>query len=205
MKNLACVFLACALVLSFSVPGFCNKDSYATGLIGASVPLDSDVNRPDDPDDVEISYDVGLIVGVAVGHDFGNYRFEGEFAYLTNELDERKTTFSYGGSNTQDVDSTFSLFTVLLNGYYEFSGSGDMTPYLTAGFGLGSAEFSGDDYSEQDAVTVVQVGAGISFFLSEFTVIDIRYRYLVTSDIEIDDVDVDFASHNVLFGISKRF
>ncbi len=201
MKKLMYILLAGALVLSFATTGFCNRDSYATGLLGVSLPADSDLSSPGLAGiDAEVSYEPGAVVGVAVGHDFGSYRFEGEVAYQQNNLDE----ISALGASAE-VDGDISLFTVLLNGYYEFVPNGRMTPYLTAGFGLASAEFDLEGTSEQDAVTAFQVGAGISYFISEEFVIDFKYRYLVTSDLELDNLDVDFTSHNIMIGFSKRF
>ena len=207
MKNLACVVLACALVLTFSSPGFCNRDSYATGLIGAVLPDDSDLSSPTLAGvDVEVSYDPGLLVGAAVGHDFGSYRFEGEIAFMQSDLDELDASISaFGISGTTDIDGDIEIWTFMFNGYYEFAGSSQMTPFLMAGLGLASAEFSIGNVDEQDAVTAFQVGAGISYLISEFTAIEVKYRYLVTDDLELQDLDVDFAAHNVIVGFSKRF
>ena len=207
MKNVACIFVICALVLSFSTTVFANKDNYATGFVGASIASDSELSSPQlSGIEADVSYDLGFVVGFAVGHDLGHYRFEGEFGYLRNELDELDATISaFGISGSSDLDGDISLFTVLLNGYYDFISSGPMTPYLSAGFGLGSAEFSIGSVSEQDAVTLFQLGAGISYELSETLSFDVRYRYLVTSDLELDDLDVDFSTHNVLLGIRKNF
>lgn len=198
MKNLACIVLACTMILTLSTPAFCQKDTYIEAFIGASVPVDSDftvsIGNMSDTDEVE--WDPGYTAGIAMGFDTGNTRFEAELAVLRNEGDDSD-------------DGYLMIYSVLFNFYYDFITKGLFTPYLTAGVGLGSAEIGDGDADETDGISLWQVGAGFNYEIRSDLFFDVRYRYLGTSEMEFEDgpvnADLDFSGHNVIVGIVKYF
>ena len=192
------LMVVCFLALTFcTVPSaFCQDDIYASFLLGVSQPTDSEATFTylSTNYDETLEYEVGFGFAVAAGKYFGSARLEGEIGYYVN--------------NYEDTSSDLKLLTLMLNGYYDFNSQGAFTPYLTGGLGLASAKIENTDTnteSDNDAVVVYQAGAGIAMAISDTTDIDFRYRYMMTSDLEFNDLEMDFASHVFFVGLSKRF
>jgi opacity protein-like surface antigen len=146
-----------------------------------------------------------------------SFRAELEIAYQKNDMD----TFGVDGlevdaSVIDEFDGNFSSFTGLVNGYYDFDTGTDFMPYLTAGIGLSTVdiEISLDDdelfdepinESDDDSVIAYHLGAGIGYLISENIIIDLRYRYFMTSDPKFDTVSAEYGSHNITGGIRINF
>ncbi len=86
MKRLL-VMAIFALVFITTSAQAADKGMYASGNIGLSLLSDGDASIPG-LFTAEGSYDLGFMVGGALGYDFGAFRAEGEIAYRTNDFDE---------------------------------------------------------------------------------------------------------------------
>jgi len=200
-KNLL-VFSGCALALLLTSPAYSAETTvgpYVSANLGLAMPTDADAKESSGPVQ-NISYDTGWTLGAALGYNFGNTRLEGEVAY--QKADEDKATFL-----GVTLDSTWGISTLsfLVNGYYDFTNSSAFTPYLSAGLGFAKVKWAGDGDSVNDTVFAYQVGAGVGYALSKNVTLDAKYRYFATADAKFDTVKMDFASHNLLFGVRVNF
>jgi opacity protein-like surface antigen len=141
-------------------------------------------------------YDTGYSVGVAFGYMKDAFRVEGEIAYQTNDQD----TF-----NNNPHPGDFDVITYLVNGYFDFDMGGAFTPYVTAGIGAATVNFSEPGFDEDDTVFAYQLGAGVGIAMSEALILDFRYRYLATQDAELDIYEAETASHNLTVGLRMNF
>lgn len=116
-----------------------------------------------------------------------------------------KTTTAVGGDVT--------AFSIMANAWYEFDMDGSISPFVGAGIGWADVEYDvGDpaDVSGSDSGIAWQVGAGISFDMSEKTALRIEYRYMEVPDLEIlhDGVDLGIDSYeaqSVIVGFKVDF
>ncbi len=152
----------------------------------------------------------GNTVGGAlfVGYDF-YYKFdvpvrtEIEYA-LRSDWTGNDTLHVTGG--WIDVDTKVNVQTLLFNVYYDFRNSTKFTPYVGAGIGLAFSQsyattdaflsngtpvvhYSGSGYSTNFAW---QVGAGVSYAISDNVSADLGYRYL---GLNFDNDDIS-SSHS---------
>lgn len=204
MKRLVYLLFIIGIVGYFANSGYCEDKSYYSGFVGAVKASDSDVDLPHDSyGSVNLEYDLGFMFGGAIGTELGNSRLEGEIAYQKSDLGDATVS---GGSGT-DQDGNLSLSTLVFNYYYDFLKGRSFSPFVTGGIGLGSLQFNNNGHEDSDAVSLYQVGAGVSFSIKENLVMDVRYRYLVTSDAELfhGDMKIDYTAHALLVGIKVRF
>jgi opacity protein-like surface antigen len=136
----------------------------------------------------------GTVVG-AVGCDYGSYRFEAEAGYQTN-----------------NVDSSVSILSLMANGYYDMKVDG-VTPYLMAGVGVAQAHFD-NVYSYYDASRIsdnetalaFQAGAGVAIPIAKQVMLDARYRYFSTSDFSSYLTgNTHISSNSALLGLRVNF
>jgi len=171
---------------------------------------------------VEFEYDTGLALDLAIGYKFGPVRVEGELGYQKNDVDALKVTIPALGSvsvGTSGLPFSIDLKTtsLLLNGYFDFNNRSAFTPYLTAGLGVANLELTASasidninlNVSDDVYVFAYQIGAGIEYAINQNVSLDARYRYFATADPSYDDfdsnVDVEFASHNLMLGARFTF
>jgi opacity protein-like surface antigen len=94
----------------------------------------------------------------------------------------------------------------MVNAYADFQTGGMATPYLGAGVGYADVDvkdYLGKDYD--DDVVAGQIGAGILFALSPRVAVDLGYRFMITDDPEIKDVEFEVRQHTATLGIQVRF
>ena len=61
------------------------------------------------------------------------------------------------------------------------------------------------DESDDDTVFAYQAGLGVGYALNDSITLDLKYVYFATQDADFDGVDVEIASHNIVFGIRYAF
>lgn len=205
MKKIIVTAVGCAMILSLSSVAH-SAGPYVSGNLGLAVASDSDVTDSTVPaTTMEIESDNGLALGVAAGYGFANNtRLEGEIAYQKNDLDKARLL----GVDVGLTGDTSSL-ALLLNGYYDFVNKSPMTPFISAGVGLARVDINDmnvpgsgiPNANDDDTVFAYQLGAGVGCAVSAKVSLDVKYRYLGTSDPEFDTTDVEYSSHNVYAGI----
>lgn len=192
-------------VVSFSAaPG-----PYVSGQFGMAFLTNSDISVP--PVTGTIESDPGFATGFAGGYNFGMFRMEGEIGYQVNDID--KTSLCVGGICVSGLSSSGDVkaLSFLVNGYFDFVNKTAFTPYITAG--IGAARLEVNDFEvlgirmgdSNDTVFAYQVGAGIAYTVNKNFTIDLKYRYFATADPKFDDIEAEFASHNVYLGLRVNF
>jgi opacity protein-like surface antigen len=190
-------------VISFSAP----TGPYVSSHAGVSFLTESDIAGPGGAGTIE--FDPGFAVGGAGGYNFGMFRIEGEIGYQRNEMDRASICSTGYGCVSGSISGNMSALSGLGNVYLDFVNSSPFTPYISGGMGIAyvNAEIDeGDETaSENDTVFAYQVGAGVGFSINPNMIIDLKYRYFATSDIDVGDGNATVASHNVYIGFRYTF
>lgn len=200
MKKLS-VLLCLSMVLGLGVSNVC-AGSYVSGNVG--VGWVEDLGLTDGIDDLELSFDPGYGITVALGHAYNSgFRAEAEFGYFKSDLDK----VDWKGVGTASVSGDGTLMSVMLNAFYDFMPGGTVSPFLGAGIGYANAELDIEGESEDDSLFAYQLAAGVAFKVSEGMKCDVQYRYFGTEEPDFGDgVDVDsIAVHNLMVGLRYSF
>ncbi len=182
------------------------KGMYGSVGVGFSVPDDSDV---EDSGGGSYTFDTGFALGGAVGYKFNNVmRLEGEVTYQKSDLDNIKHPLIGSVSIDGDVESTALLFNV----YTDFMDDGPVFTFLSVGAGMAKVEADFDsvlgvdlDLSDDDTVFAYQFGAGIGYVMAENVVLELKYRYFATEDLDIDGDETEYSTHNVYLATRIHF
>ncbi|MEI7825818.1 MAG: outer membrane beta-barrel protein [Chlorobiaceae bacterium] len=190
----------------FSTPAFAGSP-YVSLSTGLSLIGESDVTVLGDTTPSSMTFKSGVPFVGAVGIKNDGYRVELSLGYQFNYVDE----YIENGVRTPSItDARLSVFSYLVNGYYDIDMKGGVTPYLTAG--IGGATLTGKTSGTPDASKsgfAYQLGAGIGVKASESVVIDFGYRYFKPSNYS-ENVggkiyDQSYLIHNFLAGVRYTF
>lgn len=165
--------------------------------------------------EVSVSSDPGYTLGLAVGtHVFENLRGEVELSYGKVET----TDVSYNGGSSGSMEGPISTLYLLGNLWYEMDLGGGVKPYVGGGLGVGYATadsfFYGSSYGygEGGFGVAYQLGAGVTFDVSDSIALDIGYRYKSILSVDFDDSDGggvyeggDVNSHVLQAGLTFKF
>ena len=200
----ALLFLYAAIPLVAVAPALA-EGNYISGGLGIAAYPDSDLTVPG-VGTVELSSDAGFMFGIALGTKINGFRLEGEVASRINDGDKLSGP---GGSVSISGDTTAT--SLMVNGYYDFSSSGSVAPFLGAGIGFANIAI---DYpylaDDDDVVFAYQLIAGIGFTVNPKLTFDLSYKFLGTStpsfsDVVGDEFDLDYSSHAIQVGLRYAF
>ena len=202
MSKVMRVFFALALVLMFATPGFCVElTTYTACNLGVAMLQDGDLTDTTTPGTrYTYEYDPGYFIGLAFGKHVDKIRFEAEISYQKSKVDSMTVN---GVSVAASGDQEIRLSSLLFNLYYDFKNGSRFTPYISAGLGLGNMKLDGA--TKSDAVGEYQFGAGMAFQISERIALDLKGRYLGTTDAEFDTSSLDFSTINAIFDVRIYF
>ncbi|TLU84238.1 MAG: porin family protein [Chlorobium sp.] len=135
--------------------------------------------------------DTNLAINGAIGYDFGSTRMEASAGYQKHDH-----------TNTSE---DFSVLSFMANGYYDFHGMSNVTPYLMAGAGIGSFNVSWDTRNASSFIW--QVGAGMGIKIDKNLSFDFGYRYLKPEGLvcPTDGNKITWSSNNFLVGLRYGF
>lgn len=228
----------------FAIAGICSTathaaDKYVSGSIGISWinDIDAEVKRNSESQK-GAAFEIGSGVTFlgAAGCDYGDYRVEAELGYQSGDIDTmqkiRGPKKGQGdGPPAYDINGDISLYSLMLNGYYDIAlGKGvELSPYIGAGFShilLESNEalfeydpepYSNDNEAvantEFDATAFsYQTGLVLAIPVADNIMLDARYRYFATLDFSVTDTVEDYdtetnkytmnaESHSMLLGL----
>lgn len=132
-------------------------------------------------------------------------RLEGEISYRSAENDQ--LDFSGGPSNA-GASGDFNAWIGMANIYYDFDVPWDIKPYVGAGIGIGSYEYTLTDgsstigaVSDDQTSLVWNAAAGLKYRPRSDLAYTFGYRYLDGGDIEFNGIDLDYASHEFRIGL----
>lgn len=166
----------------------------------------------------DLSTDPGFAVTGAVGKELGNgFRAEGELGYRQFAMDHG-TVYRPGGMgiSTGSASGNANAFSVMGNGYHDFSTNGPIKPYVGAGIGVARVALSdvtvggANAVNDSDTVFAYQGMAGFSYQLTPRATVYTGYRYFATLDPRFNDaagqrITSEFASNNVELGYRLAF
>jgi opacity protein-like surface antigen len=218
-----------ALSLVFTANAYSAQGLYVSVGAGLAMPDDIELvneSASDGPISVGVSVDIESDPGAAfigaVGYKMQNFRVEGEVGYQKNDFDQLKieaqaSAFGFTASEEASLALTgdMTALSFLANVYYDFPTGTKFTPFITAGIGWAEVEVNDIDFADfsvgadsfDDSVFAGQVGAGVSYAITEMLELELKYRYFMTDDLEFeDDFSIDGpASHNVYLGMRFNF
>lgn len=177
---------------------------YFEGRGGVIFPSDTDVEFASGGNE-DLEYDPGLMIEGAVGYafDFG-LRTEGAISYRRAEYDEL-------GSST--ADGTVEYLSFMGNVYYDLhlkrfgvKGTlGNLTPFAGVGVGIVSSEVDGDLGDGSGSGLAGQITLGLAYSFSENVSASMAFNSYRTSTIDYGDLEGNFASNELIFGLRYSF
>ncbi|WP_373096299.1 OmpA family protein, partial [Zhongshania sp.] len=151
--------------------------------------------------DIETSYDNDTAYGVSIGYKFASpIRIEFEYRQGENDIDK----ITSGGVSTTS-DGSLEVTSMMGNLWYDFAAGERLRPYI--GFGLGVANLDMGD--ADDDVSIGQLGAGITYFLTPRLALDAGYRYSVAEDATFKsstiEQETEYSAQSVQLGLRFNF
>jgi len=206
--NLAVLIFGLAAFFLFSTASMtpaAEEDPFYVGVFGGYViPEDLEV---DADESVDVELDDSWAVGAKFGYIIPPLKWlaaELEYAYLADQ-----------DIDVSGVDGDYSAHNVMANLIFRYP-KGKIHPYAGFGIGVSRASFEadgsailGDDFiegsvDEDDTAPAGQLIAGINFEITQNLSADLAYKFFY-SEYEIDDVDVEAASHMITVGLNYHF
>jgi opacity protein-like surface antigen len=144
-----------------------------------------------------------MAFSVAAGQKIGIGRLEAELGYKKADI---KRIYA-DGLGSAKVNGDMSALSLMGNGFIDFGANRTVKPYIMAGLGGAKLKLKSTDMNadEEDNVFAYQAGAGCGIALNELIVFDVSYRYMGTSDTDLDGTKVSYGSHNLLAGVRFNF
>ena len=161
--------------------------------------------------------------GYAISFAFGRrhsyvLRSEIELAVRGNDLNTRgaigvlnqnNLVVPSSTSSSSDGDERVNAYSILKNFTHDFRNSSRFTPYL--GFGIGwsylDVESSLDGIDDGAGAFTYQVIGGVAATLSRAVDLIVEYRFLGTSEVELDDFGstIAYETQNLFFGLKYEY
>lgn len=203
--NIRVALLAGAALVALSAAPAMAQPYLGVGA-GASWIEDADVKGAGATTNME--FDTGYGALIKGGYDFGGgWRAEGELGWREWGVDGVNGGAVSGGD--------LRMYTVFLNGLYDFMPTNNWSPYL--GAGLGVARFSADGLrvgatgsNDQENTWAVQGIAGAWYALDQNWQISADYRYQYHGDVNLatsgaPSYDIGNQVHTVMLGLTYKF
>jgi opacity protein-like surface antigen len=192
---------------------------YVTLFGGASFPNHVKTNY-DVSTDYSVDFNTGFVIGGAVGRRINDvFRVEGELSYARYKAGSYKGTYNgvdvfASGDATGNLSATY----LLANVWADVAHYGDAKLYVGGGIGAAyvtaDTHFSGHDfgYGPGGWGFAGQVGAGVTYALTQNVDLDFGYRFKAITGVDLDDndgggtyADAKLYSHNVQVGVTLKF
>lgn len=136
-----------------------------------------------------VDFETGWAVLATVGYEWGNWRFEGEVGYRSNDME--RIVFTTGGSST-DVDD-LSQLTLMANLLYDIALQPNLTLSIGGGGGLDRLSFNWPGFSQpggvqgDDWAIAYQGIVGLSYAIDGPLEVFANYRYLYANEFDFED------------------
>ena len=176
---------------------------------------------------VKESWGDGFSVGARTGYEWGPWRLEEEFRFITNDLQSltlgANKTFGPGGTSIA-VNGNRDAYAFMTNAIYDFNAGWAITPHIGAGIGAvilhdsasikaGAAMHpAGGVFSSSSTTELGYQGiAGIRYNINPALAFDLDYRYLGTTDptfgskTGLGKFTSGYSTHSILASLSMRF
>lgn len=160
---------------------------YAEINTAASINSDSDLNAFKNGAGTEVSStidfdDSGSYQG-AIGYDFGDFRVDGELDYQQSDIKS-----IHVNSADYEGHGTFSVATLLANGYYDFPTQTSFKPFIGGGAGFAHMMFdtprASTGFQSDDGATVFayHITGGAGYQINNQLGLQLSYRFFKTTE-----------------------
>ena len=153
--------------------------------------------------EAEAEYEEGYSFSVSAGYSFEQpFRLEFEFGYKNNDMDR-----IYGPGGSVGIDDTdMTVMSYMVNAFYDYRASRNLTYYVGAGLGLLNGEIESDGYSEDQNEFGYQLIVGAAYNFNKHVALDISYRFQhAPSDFSKDGVNIQYLNSNIMGGLRFNF
>ena len=203
-----CAFLCTIALLSvpaaavFSDSHMADSGFYVTGGGGvALVPNTTEtpaMNVAEAPEN-KAAWDFELLgfgLGGAVGYDFGEFRTDAEFSFLSSKFD-------FGASEaTDDADDSLTVLAMTANAWYDLDTGTAFLPYIGVGLGVanvsvtlaGATENADPTFKGAGWGFAYQAGVGVGFEVAEGFSLTAGYQFFGTLETVVTDPGEDAES-----------
>lgn len=149
--------------------------------------------------------ETGFAVEAAAGYAYSP-ALRGEIAlgYRRNDLDGFSAAVA-GAPATVEVDGHVDAITLMGNVYYDLRVHPDIVPFVGGGVGPAGVVFEVQNSNDFDVVFAWQLIGGIGYQITDDFFLSLRYTYFSAQKPELDGLEADYDSHNVMFGIRYDF
>lgn len=172
---------------------------------------------------LDVDHKRGFAGSIFAGYDFGRIRIEAEGMRLGADVDELTSDWSHAGGlvvGTQSAEGEVRARSALLNLMVDFGREDGISFFVGGGAGKTKLKVSGMalsqggsellDDEDGDWRTSWQALAGVRKSFSEHLELQVRYRYLDVSDLEMIGlagraVSGGMTSHSIAVGVAYRF
>lgn len=206
MKNALCavVFAASLLCVSGAAQAQSSR-LYFAGYFGLNTYTDNEFSESTTPADGDFESKNAFSLAGALGLRLTpQWRLEGEISRRSAEISQA----DIASIGSFDIGGDITSWLYLLNVYYDLDWSWkNFQPFLTAGFGLASHDAQIDPVagiaasSDNSLGFAWQVGGGLKYRVNPDMAITSNYRYVGTSDLEVDSYDVEYSTHEFRLGL----
>ncbi|GEM_PF-1482047 len=182
---------------------------YIDAAAGLNILLDSSLDDPAlGTREGTLSSDPGFAGSFALGTGLGkNFRVEAELAYRTNDPDSISVG-GFGFTSNQSVSGSVTVWSGMVNGYYDIHTFDSFVPYvgIGAGFASVSVDISTNSFEESDLVFAYQAALGIRYPLSDQN-IELRggYRFFNALSPELGTTEAEYFAHTIEAGLTYHF
>lgn len=179
---------------------------YFAGYMGLNTNTDQEFSESTTPASGDMQFKNALSFAGALGLRLNNnWRLEGELSYRKSGMDR----IDVSGAGSTKLDGNLKTWLLMANAYYDFDLSWrKLTPFVTAGLGFAShegqiANGAGTSINASDDALALawQVGGGLKYRVNDDMALTGGYRYLGTTDLELDAYNIDYSSHEIRFGL----
>ena len=161
--------------------------------------------------------------GYAISFAFGrrhnhNLRSEIEIAIRGNDLatsgavgtiDPVNTAVPLGVPSISEDDDRITTYSVMKNFIHDFKNRSRFTPYVGAGLGWSYLDIDApsDGIDDGTGAFTYQAIGGVSTTLNKAVDLVVEYRFLGTSEVEVDDLgsSIAYESHNIFLGLKFEY
>lgn len=196
MKQGALLLLALLVLMVLAVPTV-HAETYLSGNMGYVWLEDSDI-RGNQSHSGEFAFDRGLVITAALGQVLSEtLRAEVEFGYRTNEANEARMR----NGESHGVDSDIVTLSMMANCFYDFMPNTTISPFVGAGIGIANVDGEVPSNNGKDDVFAYQLAVGAAYAITESLKFDVQYRLFGTDNPEFKNVEAEYITHNLLFGL----
>jgi opacity protein-like surface antigen len=125
------LLIAGALLALSVLPAAAAQGPYVGASVGLFIPHESDLSNPG-VGTANVEYDLGFGLDIKGGYNFDGYRLEGEFGYKVADVDKISAFGLSANVNNADI----TVFSYMVNGYYDFKVHSPFKPFIGAGIGI---------------------------------------------------------------------